>query len=65
MAVKARDVHSDNCNGEGGRVLHRLLLDHPDAAERAALLDLAPTAMMYMQTRYLLRGSPRSRLERP
>jgi haloacetate dehalogenase len=31
----------------GGRVLHRLLLDHPDAVERAALLDIAPTATMY------------------
>lgn len=31
----------------GGRVLHRLLLDHPEAVSRAALLDIAPTATMY------------------
>ncbi|TYL90761.1 alpha/beta hydrolase [Bradyrhizobium rifense] len=31
----------------GGRVLHRLLLDHPAAVTRAALLDIAPTATMY------------------
>jgi haloacetate dehalogenase len=34
----------------GGRVVHRLLLDHPDAVERAALLDIAPTATMYART---------------
>lgn len=31
----------------GGRVLHRLLLDHPQAVSKAALLDIAPTATMY------------------
>ena len=31
----------------GGRVLHRLLLDHPAVVTRAALLDIAPTATMY------------------
>lgn len=31
----------------GGRVLHRLLLDHPDAVSKAVLLDIAPTATMY------------------
>nr|WP_245316810.1 alpha/beta hydrolase [Bradyrhizobium manausense] len=31
----------------GGRVLHRLLLDHPAAVIRAAVLDIAPTATMY------------------
>ncbi|MFN4349257.1 MAG: alpha/beta fold hydrolase [Hylemonella sp.] len=31
----------------GGRVVHRMLLDHPDAVERAAVLDIAPTATMY------------------
>ncbi len=34
----------------GGRVVHRMLLDHPDAIERAALLDIAPTATMYAST---------------
>ncbi|MFG1478708.1 alpha/beta hydrolase [Xanthobacter sp. V4C-4] len=31
----------------GARVLHRLLLDHPEAVSKAALLDIAPTATMY------------------
>ena len=34
----------------GGRVLHRLCLDHPESVERAALLDIAPTASMYGRT---------------
>jgi len=34
----------------GARVLHRLCLDHPAAVERAAVLDIAPTASMYAQT---------------
>lgn len=34
----------------GGRVAHRMLLDHPQAVERAALLDIAPTATMYAST---------------
>lgn len=31
----------------GGRVVHRMALDHPQAVERAAVLDIAPTATMY------------------
>ena len=34
----------------GARVLHRLCLDHPQAVERAAVLDIAPTASMYART---------------
>ncbi len=34
----------------GGRVAHRLALDHPDAVERLAVLDIAPTATMYALT---------------
>lgn len=34
----------------GGRVLHRLCLDHPSAVERAAMLDIGPTASMYAHT---------------
>jgi haloacetate dehalogenase len=34
----------------GARVLHRLCLDHPDAVERASVLDIAPTAAMYART---------------
>ncbi len=34
----------------GGRVAHRLCLDHPDAVEKVALLDIAPTLTMYNDT---------------
>ncbi len=34
----------------GARVTHRLMLDHPEAVERAILLDIAPTLAMYEQT---------------
>ena len=34
----------------GGRVAHRLALDHPGAVERLAVLDIAPTATMYAKT---------------
>ena len=34
----------------GGRVAHRLALDHPEAVERVAVLDIAPTATMYART---------------
>ena len=31
----------------GGRVVHRMCLDHPDAIQRAAVLDISPTRVMY------------------
>jgi haloacetate dehalogenase len=34
----------------GGRVAHRLALDHPQAVARLALIDIAPTLDMYEQT---------------
>jgi pimeloyl-ACP methyl ester carboxylesterase len=34
----------------GGRVAHRLCLDHPDAVRAVALLDIAPTLTMYEDT---------------
>jgi haloacetate dehalogenase len=34
----------------GARVAHRLAADHPDAVQRLALLDIAPTLAMYGQT---------------
>lgn len=34
----------------GGRVAHRLAVDHPDAVRRLMLLDIAPTLAMYEQT---------------
>jgi len=34
----------------GGRVSHRLCVDHPDAVERVAVLDISPTRAMYRGT---------------
>ncbi|MCM2328094.1 MAG: alpha/beta hydrolase [Lysobacter sp.] len=34
----------------GGRVAHRLAVDHPDAVARLAVLDISPTLAMYEQT---------------
>ncbi len=34
----------------GARVLHRMMLDHPDVINRGAMLDIAPTDKMYAQT---------------
>ena len=34
----------------GGRVSHRLAVDHPDAVERLAVLDISPTRAMFAQT---------------
>jgi haloacetate dehalogenase len=34
----------------GGRVAHRLALDHPNEVERLAVLDIAPTLEMYRRT---------------
>ena len=34
----------------GARVAHRLALDHPDAVERMALLDIVPTSYVYAHT---------------
>lgn len=31
----------------GGRVLHRLILDHPERVEKAAVLDIAPTRTIF------------------
>ena len=34
----------------GGRVVHRMMLDHPDAVLKGAVLDVAPTLTMYNDT---------------
>ena len=38
----------------GGRVAHRMCLDYPDAIERAALLDIVPTATFFEATDKIL-----------
>ncbi len=34
----------------GGRVLHRMMLDHPETITRGVVLDIAPTDLMYAGT---------------
>jgi haloacetate dehalogenase len=34
----------------GGRVAHRMALDHPDAVTKICVIDIAPTATMYART---------------
>jgi haloacetate dehalogenase len=34
----------------GGRVVHRMMLDHPDVVTKGAVLDVAPTLTMYNDT---------------
>ena len=34
----------------GGRVAHRMALDHPEAVTRIAVMDIVPTATMYART---------------
>lgn len=36
----------------GGRVAHRMALDHPDAVERLAVLDIGPTREMFKPTSF-------------
>jgi haloacetate dehalogenase len=43
--------HFDLCGHDrGGRVAHRLALDHPDALRRLMILDISPTRTMYERT---------------
>lgn len=44
------DRFSVMAHDRGARVAHRLAADHPQAVERAVLLDIAPTLAMYEQT---------------
>ena len=50
MAALGHDRFSVVGHDRGGRVAHRLALDFPDAVERLAVLDIAPTRTMYAQT---------------
>ena len=47
MAALGHDRFSVVGHDRGGRVAHRLALDFPDAVERLAVLDIAPTRTMY------------------
>ena len=41
----------------GGRVAHRLAIDHPHAVERVAVLDISPTLAMFAQTSAAFAGA--------
>ena len=47
MASLGHDRFSLVGHDRGGRVAHRLALDFPDAIDRVAVLDIAPTRTMY------------------
>lgn len=50
MAVLGFNSFRTVGHDRGGRVTHRMLLDHPDKVEKAAVLDIVPTRTMYMRT---------------
>ena len=50
MASLGHDRFAVVGHDRGGRVAHRLALDFPDAVERLAVLDIAPTLTMYDRT---------------
>ena len=50
MAALGHERFSVIGHDRGGRVAHRLALDAPDAVDRLAVLDIAPTLTMYERT---------------
>ena len=50
MRALGHDRFSVVGHDRGGRVAHRMALDHSAAVERIAVLDIAPTATMYART---------------
>ena len=50
MASLGYDTFDVLAHDRGARVAHRLAMDHPQAVERLAVLDIAPTLAMYEQT---------------
>ncbi|WP_029059902.1 alpha/beta fold hydrolase [Stappia stellulata] len=50
MRALGHDRFSVVGHDRGGRVAHRMALDHVDAVEKLVLLDIAPTATMYART---------------
>lgn len=47
MSALGFDTFTVVGHDRGGRVAHRLILDHPDRVDRAAILDVLPTDYMY------------------
>src|SRR3984957_10307740 len=47
MRALGHERFSVIAHDRGGRVAHRMALDHPASLERVAVLDIAPTATMY------------------
>lgn len=50
MRILGHDTCSVVGHDRGGRVAHRMALDHPAAVSKIAVLDIAPTATMYALT---------------
>ena len=50
MAALGFDSFRAVGHDRGARVTHRLLLDHPEKVESAAVLDIVPTRTMYLRT---------------
>jgi haloacetate dehalogenase len=50
MAALGFDRFAVTGHDRGGRVAHRMALDHPGAITRLAVLDIAPTLAMYRRT---------------
>jgi len=50
MAALGHERFSVVGHDRGARVAHRMALDHPQAVDRLALFDIAPTATMYERT---------------
>ncbi len=50
MAALGHERFDVLAHDRGARVAHRLAADHPEAVQRLALLDIAPTLAMYEQT---------------
>lgn len=50
MAALGFDRFAVAGHDRGGRVAHRMALDHPDAVTRIAVMDIVPTATMYART---------------
>jgi haloacetate dehalogenase len=50
MAALGFDEFFAAGHDRGGRVVHRMALDHPERVAKAAVLDIAPTLTMYERT---------------